>query len=190
MIVRVYAALLVISTAAAAGRADEDNPYKNTKVGDYATYKMNLKVGGTTSPGTSTQTVTEKTDKEATVKVTGSYESMGKKQDIDEVVQKIDLTKPYDPTKVGGLPPGIEVKIEKLKEGKEKVKAGGKEYECAWTTYKLAGKSGDQPFSADVKAWMSKEVPMGMVRMEMTAEAAKMKIELTMELESTGSGKK
>ena len=189
MIVRVFAALL-IWCAAAAARADEANPYKNTKVGDYATYKMTVKYGGMTSRGTSTQAVTEKTDKEATVKVTGSFEDMGKKQDIDEVVQKIDLTRPYDPTKVGGLPPGTEVKVEKLKEGKEKVKVGGKEYDSTWTTYKLTGKAGDSAFNAEVKAWMSQEVPMGMIKMEMTAEVARKKIELTMELEQTGNGKK
>ena len=50
--------------------------------------------------------------------------------DIPGQEQKIDLTKPFDPTKGGGVcRPGTDVKVEKGKEGKEKIKVNGKEYD-------------------------------------------------------------
>ena len=106
--------------------------------------------------------------------------------------QKIDLTKPFDPTKVGGgggLPPGTDVKVEKGKEGKEKIKVGGKEYDSTWTTYKVKGKAMGQEVDAEVKVWMSKAAPMGMVKMEMTAAIAKMEMKMTMELSESGNKK-
>ena len=193
MTVRLFAAVLAVCCAPLAARAaDEENPYKNTKVGDYATYKMSMKVANFTIAGTTTQSVTAKSEKEATVKTTGSFELMGNKQEIPEQEQKIDLTKPFDPTKVGGggLPPGVAVNVEKGKEGKEKIKVGGKEYDCTWTTYTVKGKDNGQDITADVKAWMSKEMPLGMIKMEMTADVAKMKMEMTMELTESGNKKK
>jgi hypothetical protein len=191
MSVRLLAAAFAIICAPLAARSAEDeNPFKNAKVGDYAIYKMSVKFAGTNLGGTSTQSVTAKTDKEATVKTTGVFEFMGNKQEIPATEEKIDLTKPFDPTKVGGgLPPGTDVKVEKGKEGKEKVKVGGKEYDCTWTTYKVGGKANGQPFAADVKAWMSKDLPLGMVKMEMTADFSKMKMEMTMELSESGNKK-
>jgi hypothetical protein len=186
------AALAILCAPPVARSADEENPFKNAKVGDYATYKMSVKFAGTTLGGTSTQSVTAKSDKEATVKTTGEFEFMGNKQEIPPQEQKIDLTKPFDPTKVGGgggLPPGTDVKVEKGKEGKEKIKVGGKEYDCTWTIYKVTGKAGEMALTADVKAWMSKELPLAMVKMEMTADVAKMKMEMTMELTESGNKK-
>lgn len=191
MPVRLLAALVVCCAPLAARAADEDfNPYKNTKVGDFATYKMSMKVAGFAVVGNTTQKVTAKSDKEATVEVTGSIELNGMKMDIPEQKQTIDLTKPYDPTKVGGgLPPGTDVKVEKGKEGKEKIKVGGKEYDCTWTTYTVKGSANGQDIVANVKAWMSKDVPLGMVKMEMNADVAKMKMEMTMEMTASGNKK-
>jgi hypothetical protein len=191
MRLRLFVALFAIGCAPLASRAaDEENPYKKAKVGDYAVYKMNMKAGNFTITGTTTQKVTERSDKEATVKVTGSIDINGMKQEIPEQTQKIDLTKPYDPTKVGGgLPPGVKFDVEKGKEGKEKVKVNGKEYDSNWTMYKLKGKAMGIEFNGDVKSWMSKDVPLGMVKMEMTADVANMKMEMTMELSDSGNKK-
>ena len=105
MSVRLLAAAFAIICAPLAARsADDENPFKNAKVGDYATYKMSVKFAGTSLGGTSTQSVTAKTDKEATVKTTGVFEFMGNKQEIPARKQKIDLTKPFDPTKVRRRP--------------------------------------------------------------------------------------
>ena len=56
MTVRLFAAVVAICCAALSVRAaDEDNPYKNAKVGDFATYKMSMKVAGFAVAGTTTQ---------------------------------------------------------------------------------------------------------------------------------------
>jgi hypothetical protein len=167
--------------------AADENPYKNVKVGDFATYKMNVKAGPLALTGTTTQTITAKTDKEATVEVTANVSGM----DVPAQKQVIDLTKPYDPTQVGGgLPAGTDATVEKGKDGKEKIKVGGKEYDTTWTTYKVKATAGGQKFDADVKVWTAKDVPMGTVKMEMTANIADMKMEMTMELSETGNKKK
>lgn len=155
MLTRLLAAFALCAAPAAAPAqekkpADDDNPYKDVKVGDFATYKVSLKAGQLAMTGTTTQTVTARTDKEVTVELTANVSGT----DIPPVKQVIDLTKPYDPTKVaGGLPPGTEATAEKLKDGKEKIKVGGKEYDATWTAYKVKASTGGQKFDADVKMW-------------------------------------
>lgn len=192
MLVRLTAVLALVVAPLATRAADEamENPYKKAKVGDFATYKMSTKVAGFTIDGTVTQTVTEKSDKEATVKASGVINVNGNKMDIPATEQKIDLTKPLDPTKGANLPGGAEAKVEKGKEGKEKIKVGGKEYDTTWTTYKVKTKAMGQEFEADVKAWMAKDVTAGMVKMTMNAEIAGQKMEMVMELTETGNNKK
>lgn len=186
MTARLLAAAFALALAPFAARADEiDNPFRNAKVGDYAVYKMTTKIGDLAIGGTVTQTVTAKTDKEATLKVTANVNGM----DTPAQEQKIDLTKPFDPTKAGSLPPNADIKVEKLKEGKEKVKVGGKEYDSNWTTFKVKGKVMGLAIDADVKAWIAKEIPTGMAKMEMAASIAGMKMEMKMELSETGNKK-
>ena len=73
MTIRLLATSLAICLVPFLARAaDEEHPYKNVKKGDFATYKMKVKVGPLDIDGTTTQTVTAKDDKEATVKVTAS----------------------------------------------------------------------------------------------------------------------
>ena len=179
---RLCACLLALAAAPWAAAADEENPYKKAKVGDYATYKVTTKVGGMNLEGTITQSVTAKSDKELTLRVTGTVNGM----DIPAQEQKIDLTKPYDPTKAT-LPAGTEAKVEKLKDGTEKVKAMGKEYDTKWESYKVTAKTMGQEIVAEVKAWMSKDEPQLAVKMEMTAEVMGMKMEMEMELTEKGT---
>lgn len=191
MSLRLFAALALVAAPASARAADDYNPYKDVKVGDYATYKMEMKVAGMTVNGTVTQSVTAKTEKEATVKATGSVEALGMKIQIPEQKQTIDLTKPFDPTKAGGLPAEGDVKVEKLKDGKEKIKVGGKEYDAEWTTYKVKGKMQGGDFDGEFKVWMSKQIPMGMAKMSMSGKVKVMDIEqafeMTMEMTETGN---
>jgi len=186
MYLRLFAAAIALAFVPAAARAaDDGNPYKNVKVGDYATYKMTMKVAGQTLAGTVTQSITAKTEKEATIKVTGKINGM----DIPEQTQKIDLTKPFDPTKLGSQPAGTDVKVEKGKEGKEKIKVAGKEYDATWTAFKVTGKASGLEIDSDMKVWMSKDLPGAMAKMDMTSTVAGMKIEMVMELSETGSKK-
>jgi hypothetical protein len=182
MRVRLLAALLIAAAPLAARAADEENPYKKVKVGEFATYKMVSKFGGATIEGTATQTVTAKDDKEVTIKMAVKANGM----DLPAQEQKIDLTKPYDPTKAG-LPPGAKVTVEKLKDGKEKLKAAGKDYECKWQSYKISGNVNGLDITGEVKVWLSDALPLQVVKMESNAEAAGQKIESTMELTESGS---
>ena len=177
---RLFAALLVALAPAAANAADDDNPYRTVKVGDFATYKTISKAMGMTVEGSATRTVTAKDDKEATVAIVVKAPGVEKKD-----AEKIDLTRHYDPTK-GALPPGFQVKMEKAKDGKEKVKVGGKEYDCTWETYTLTGTVNDLKVTGEIKVWQSKDLPLQMVKSEMTAEVAKQKFEIHMELTESG----
>jgi hypothetical protein len=180
--IRTIAVIATLALVPFASAADEENPYKKVKVGDFATYKMSGKAGGMDVEGTVTQTVSAKSDKEVTIKVTGKVNGM----DVPAQEQKIDLTKPYDPTKAA-FPPGTEAKVEKLKDGKEKVKAAGKEYDCTWETFKVKAKANGLEVEANVKVWQSKDLPMLVVKMETNTEVAGMKVEVLMDLSESGS---
>jgi hypothetical protein len=188
MIVRLLAAALAVSLGTLAVRA-QDNPFKDVKVGDFVTYKMKVTVGALNLEGTTTQTVTSRTDKEAKLKVVSNFSGM----ETPPQEQTIDLTKPYDPTRVGQLQPGAEAKVEKLKDkdGKEKLKLGkeNKEYDCTVTVYKMKAKAMGQEIDGEVKVWEAKTAPMGLVRMEMTGMVANMKTTMTMELMDFGGQK-
>jgi hypothetical protein len=179
-------ALLVVVAAPLSARAQDDNPYKDAKVGDFATFKMTMKVAGQELTGTVTSKVTAKTDKEATVEASGKMNGM----DIPATKQTIDLTKPFDPTKMQQLPAGTDAKVEKLKDGKEKLKVGDKSYETTWTTYKVTASTMGVDIAAETKVWMAKDIPLGMAKMEMTAKVAGMEMVMTMELEKAGNDKK
>jgi hypothetical protein len=184
MNLRLLAAALALAAAPVAFAADDENPYKKAKVGDFSTYKMTTKVPGGSVEGTMTQEVTAKDDKEATVRTSGKVSGA----DIPPNDVKIDLTKPYDPTKATGpLPPGANVQVEKLKDGKEKIKVAGKEYDSTWETYKMKITSGGMSFDAEMKVWQSKEVAIPILKMEMTGEVQGMKMEVAMELTETGN---
>lgn len=180
---RLLAAALALVCAPFAIAAEEENPYKKTRIGDYATYKMTTKVAGLNIEGTLTQTVIAKNDKEVTIKTAGKVNGL----DTPSQEQKIDLTKPFDPTKAGNIPTGTEVNVEKLKDGTEKVKVGGKEYATKWETYKMNMKAKGMEFEGNMKVWQSKELSMPMVKMEMTAVVMGNKMEVAMELTETGS---
>lgn len=192
MPVRLFAAALAICVAPLAARAaDDENPYKNVKVGDFSTYKLNVKVAGMDITGNITQSVTAKSEKEAAIKVTGKMMIMGNAIDIPVQEQKIDLTMPFDPTKLGGPLQGgnNNAKLEKVKDGKEKLKVNGKEYETTWTTYKLKVKAGGQDIESDLKVWMAKDAPMGMIKMTMIGDIGGQKMDMSMEMTETGNKK-
>ena len=190
MSIRPFASALAVCLASLAARAADENPYKNVNVGDYATYKIDTKIAGVPVSGVMTRTVTAKSDKEATVKSATKLSFNGVDKELTVPDEKIALDKPYDPSNLGeagGVAPGSESK--KLNEGKEKIKVAGKEYEAAWTTYKLKARTMGQDIDADLKVWMSKDIPMGVARMELKAVIAKQELTLTMELTESGTKK-
>ena len=119
-------------------------------------------------------TVSAKTDKEATLKTTVVFMGM----ELPGGDQKIDLTKPYDPTKPMD-PKSKDAKVEKLDEGKEKIKIGTKEYDCTWMKVKTVSKVGGKENTSEVKVWTSKAVPLGgIVKMEMKSDSTNLSLEL------------
>jgi len=162
--------------------ADEDNPFKKAKVGDFTEYKSTISAMGKPFQATMKMVVIAKNDKEATIEITTKASLMGKDLPPQTQTQKIDLTKPYDQTASANLPKGTDVKIEKG-QTTEKIKAGGKEYECTWMKAKSTFKSGELTTESDMKIWISKDVPLsGMVKMEVKSQFAN----LTLELSSAG----
>jgi hypothetical protein len=161
---------------------DKDNPYKNAKVGDYATYKMSTFGQETTMK----QTVKAKDDNEITVETTISFFGKEKTQS-----QKIDLTKPFDVNTLmqGGKGKGMG-KFEKTGDGKEKIKVGDKTYDCTWTAGKMNLEAGGAKISSETKSWVSKTAPLsGLVKMESKMEIGGMEITMTMELSESGNSK-
>lgn len=187
---RLCAAALVVLLGAAAS-ADEKNPefnpYKNAKVGDFATYKVATKVGPIAVEGSTTQTVVKKTEKEAEVRVNFTLAGMAQPAQTET----IDLTKPFNPANVGGaLPAGTKVDVKQLKEGKDKLKAAGKEYNATWTTYEIKAMTKGFEIKGEAKVWMSSDVPLGMLKLELNGEVGGQngqKIDIVMELTASGN---
>jgi len=65
----------------------------------------------------------------------------------------------------------------------------GKEYDTTWTSYKVKAKVGGMDIKTDIKVWMSKDIALGVVKMDMTADIADQKMEMTMEVTETGNKK-
>ncbi|MBN9520418.1 hypothetical protein J0H58_18130 [bacterium] len=182
LLVAVLAALAPLGAGAQDGVV---NPYKNVKVGDYATYTMSMKFGGLEVKGTVTNTIKAVTAKEATVEVTGTMNGMP----IPPQTQKVDITKDFDPTAAGLAKNVKDAKVEKLAEGKEKLTIGDKSYEATWLTYKVTTKTPLGDVVGDVKAWVGKDIPLGLGKMEMSSLVNGMEMKMKMEQTEAGSKK-
>jgi hypothetical protein len=181
---RSFAVLVACATSAfTVFGADPENPYKRSKVGDSATYKVTLKIAQINIEGTLTQTVIAKDESKVKVKTTGTVGG----GDIQPQEQDIDLTKPFDPTKVPGNPAGANVKVEKTKDGTERVKAGSKEYECKWESFKLQASAMGMEFESVIKVWQGKDMAIPMVKMEMSGEVGGQRIDILLELADAAS---
>jgi hypothetical protein len=181
MTARLFAlSLLTAALVSFARGADEENPYKKAKVGDFATYKLTTKVGTFNVDGTITQTVTARDDKEVTFRVTGKVNN----QEIPPQELKLDVTKPFDPTKV--LAVGGSAAPTKVGEGKEKVTVAGKSYDARWEAYKVKLSAQGMDLDADMKVWRVADLALPVVKVEMGATVTDAKIEMGMELEGAG----
>jgi hypothetical protein len=172
---------------AAPACADDENPFKKAKVGDWTEYKMTTGATGANFTAKMKMIATAKNDKEVTVTTTGSASLNGKDlPPAPEQQTKIDLGKPYDGAlAAANLPKGADAKFTKESTGEEKLKVGDKEYGCVWTKGKITGKINGQDHESTIKLWTCKDVPLsGLVKMEMKSKFA------TMTLELTGSGSK
>ena len=175
------AVVFCLAVLSAPAQDKDANPFRNAKVGDFVAYKMTTKVMDKAIEGTMRQSVSEKNDKELTLKMVVSVMGMT----FPAPDTKIDLTKPYDPTALAmqGNPKG---KFEKTGDGKEKIKVGDKTYDCEWIKGKVTADTGAIKIESEVKLWTSKAVPLtGLVKMEMKSNVA----DVTMTLTKSGNEK-
>jgi len=131
------------------------------------------------------QTVKAKDDKEVTLLV--EMTALGRNMS-NEI--KVPLDQPYDPAS-NNMPKNA--KFEKIADGSETLKIGGKDYACTWMQGKIIMKDGTTDVTGTSKTWSCPEVPLsGMVKMEsqmtMNMGGQEMKTEMTMELQDCGRG--
>lgn len=148
------AALLVCLSTALAG--EEDHPYKNAKVGDYAIYASEGLFDRTV-----TKTLVSKENGYLTFRVTDSAE-----KDCRYYPEFINLSKPY---------PG-EDGFEKVAEGSEKVRIAGKVYDARWISLKR-GRLGNEP-PQDLKVWYCRELSLPLLKSERTIADLRLTIRL------------
>jgi hypothetical protein len=186
MLIRVLSVSLaaLLAPNVSLGQDKEEHPFKKAKIGDWISYTMVTMVMGQEFKGTTKVVVTAKDETTVTLKTSATVNGV----DVPAQESKIDLTKAYDPLgTTATLPKGTDVKVEKDGEGKEKIKIGNKEYDTTWMKLKVKASVKDNSFEAEVKVWLSKDVPMGgTVKMEMKSDRANM----TMELKESGTGAK
>lgn len=191
MLIRLLSATLIAMlpnfAAAQEKKTNAEHPYAKAKVGDWVTYASTTDVMGMKFESTITTRVTAKDDKSVTLKTGGKNTFMGMTMDLPESETKVDLTIPFDPNPTP-VPKDKkdDIKVEKVSDGKEKLKIGGKEYECTWTKSKYTAKADGKEIVTESTIWMSKDVPFNMVKMETKFEGGGSK----MELKEFGSGKK
>ena len=162
--------------------ADEENPLKKAKVGDWVEYKM---TGTNNVAGKTKMVVIAKDDKEVTYEITGTFSFMGKETVAPVQKQTVDLTKPYDPAVAAANLKATNTKIEKTGEGKEKLKVGEKEFDTKWTKLKSTTTVNNITIVSEYQMWFAANVPLsGLVRLDTTAPGVKTKLELV------GSGSK
>ena len=172
--------VLLICFSPASRAADDQNPYRDSKVGDWVEYKMT----GKNMEGSTKMTIVSKDDKELTYEIAASFSFMGNKMVAPVQTMKIDLTKDYDAISAANLKAN-NVKIEKLDQGMEKLKVAGKEYDTKWNKLRATATVNEMTIVTEYKMWFSKDVPLsGLVRMDTTAS------DMTTKLELIGSGSK
>ena len=150
---RIGIVLLVCFVPALRG-ADEENPLKKPKVGDWTEYRMT----GPSMDGKTRLTIIAKDDKEVTYEVTGKISFNGKEMAVPVQKKTIDLTKPYDPIVAANLA-RTGTKIETVGEGTEKVTIGGKEYDTKWTKLKATTTVGDVTLFPNTRCGSSRACP-------------------------------
>jgi hypothetical protein len=117
------------------------------------------------------------------------------KERFIEKLHKIDLSKPLDANQFpllerGGIENGKVVKSEKAETGTETLKISDLEYVCTWTAQKFRVNTNDLEYDIDFKVWISKDVPLALVKLNWSSELEKSKQKSTLTLELIECGNK
>ena len=180
------AVLVLLAPMVSLGQDKMDNPLKNTKVGDFATYRMSSNMGGKDFAITMKQAIKAKDGNEVTLETSMNFGG----KDLPGKSRKIDFTKPFDITSIMGEGKA-NATFEKSADGKEKVKIGDKSYDCVWQSGKVMSEGpGGMKVETEIKFWFSPTAPVsGLVKVEAKAEFGGMKTTMTMELSESGNAK-
>ena len=170
---RLIVALCLVAVSAFNLGAEEENPFKKAKVGDFAQYKVANQMAGMQMDLEMKSTVIKKTDTEATVEVVTKLNTQEFKSSYT-----VKLNEKYDPRSTGLK----DVTMTETGKGEETLNVAGKELKTKWTSYEVSGKADNgQAIKSKGKAWVSTEVPLGgLVKSEgEMVGAGKQKMELT-----------
>jgi hypothetical protein len=137
----------------------KDNPefayWSNCKVGSWVKMKLDVIQGGQKIEAELTVKLLELTAEKAVLERSGKVTTLGKTvempADKDEVKAKVD-----EPDKI-------------VKEGDEEVEVAGKKLKCHWVEVAKT----EEGAKVHSKAWMTKEIPGGVAKMESKPEGAK-----------------
>lgn len=166
--------VLLVCLVPAARGADEENPLKKSKVGDWAEYRMT----GPNMDGKTRMTITAKDEKELTYEVTGKVSFGGKEMVMPVQTKKIDLTKPYDAISAANLA-HTGTTLETVGKGTSKLKLAGKEYETNWVKMKSSTTVNDMTIVSEYQMWFSPSIPVsGLARMDTSTSGLVTKVEL------------
>ena len=126
------------------------------KAGSWVKMTMEMDQGGQKVETEQVQKLLELADDKVVLEVSGKMKMAAGEFPMPARKQDVKAKEPAD-----------KVKIEK--EGDEEIEVAGKKLKCHW--YELAVQAGPKPMK--IKAWMTKEVPGGIVKTEMTPDGQK-----------------
>jgi hypothetical protein len=150
-------AVLAFCLVSGASRAEDENPYKNAKVGDWAKYKMAIKAGGTAMESEQKQTVTARTETEVTIEM---VMVMGGKE--NKATFTVKLNEKFEPYKMKN----VETEVKEGASGSEALTINGKSVDTKWKELEVINKLQGTEMKSKVKLWFSPDVKLGLAKME------------------------
>ena len=163
----------------------EVHPFKDARVGDFATYKMTIRIKDQFIHGAMSLTITARTDKEITIESAVSINGNPGASSRSE--HKIDVAKAFDPTTLL-KEPEAGIKFEKGKTGTEALVIADKEHDAVWTSYRITRKTDVLEQQQELKLWRAKTVPGCFVKIEVIC-LDDSNMSSTLELTETGRKK-
>jgi hypothetical protein len=161
-------ALLCLTVAGV--RAEDENPFKNAKVGDWVSYLMKVEMGDKVMKAEMKQTVTAKTDKDVTFDSVTTIDG----QESKGAPTTVKLDQKFDPLQ---LPEGAKVK--EVATGDEKLTVAGKSFDAKWRQIEVTIKVGEQDTTTKAKVWTAATVPITtIVKLDTDGGEGKMSMEL------------
>jgi len=145
--------LLAVVVALLGMSQDVENPqfkyWTSCKPGSWVKMKMEMASAGKKIESETTHKLLELKDDVAVVEITGKSKVGEQEFALPTQKQEIKAKEPAD-------------KIKITSEGDEEIEVAGKKLKCHWFEY--SGKQGEKDSKG--KAWMSKEIPGGMAKIE------------------------